>query len=218
MVHTFHWGHATSERAWTYVWRAYVIFLASVLAAWTKTLTLAITFKPEERGLSYCTCSLCQDLSRKIMMATFRGMQVSPAKHSYAWLPRKYDYRTDRQILDKVIPMCCYASRAHNKSFSGKAFSSYLLHKVWETKMTLHLTINTGHLLINHYLPSKFEASWANCSWCICCTRFWETNIRTDPLTNWHVQSNMSLLFEGSVTKKQKAKRLLWSLINYLLA
>ena len=28
-------------------------------------------------------------------MAAFRGMHVSPAKHSYAWLPRKCDYRTD---------------------------------------------------------------------------------------------------------------------------
>ena len=27
----------------------------------------------------------------------FRGMHVSPAKHSYVWLPRKCDYRTDTQ-------------------------------------------------------------------------------------------------------------------------
>ena len=32
------------------------------------------------------------------IVAAFRGMHVSPAKHSYAWLPRKCDYRTDRQI------------------------------------------------------------------------------------------------------------------------
>ena len=30
-------------------------------------------------------------------MAAFRGMHVSPAKHSYAWLPRKCDYWTDTQ-------------------------------------------------------------------------------------------------------------------------
>ena len=30
--------------------------------------------------------------------AAFRGMHVSPAKHSYAWLPKKCDYRTDRQM------------------------------------------------------------------------------------------------------------------------
>ena len=39
-------------------------------------------------------------------------MHVSPAKHSYAWLPRKCDYRTVRQTPDKVIPMCRYASQA----------------------------------------------------------------------------------------------------------
>ena len=42
-------------------------------------------------------------------------MHVSPAKHSYAWLPRKCDYRTDRQTSDKVIPMCCFASQATQK-------------------------------------------------------------------------------------------------------
>ena len=32
----------------------------------------------------------------KNIVAAFRGMHVSPAKHSYAWLSRKCDYRTDR--------------------------------------------------------------------------------------------------------------------------
>ena len=31
------------------------------------------------------------------VVAAFRGMHVSPAKHSYAWLPRKCDYQTDRR-------------------------------------------------------------------------------------------------------------------------
>ena len=30
------------------------------------------------------------------IVATFRGMHVSPAKHCYAWLPRKCDNQTDR--------------------------------------------------------------------------------------------------------------------------
>ena len=29
------------------------------------------------------------------IVAAFRGMHVSPMKHSYVWLPRKCDYRTD---------------------------------------------------------------------------------------------------------------------------
>ena len=53
-------------------------------------------------------------------MAAFRGMHVLPAKYSYAWLPRKCDYwterrtdgQTDRQTANKVIPMCCYALQA----------------------------------------------------------------------------------------------------------
>ena len=57
------------------------------------------------------------------IVAAFRGMHVSPAKHSYAWLPRKCDYRTDRhmdkQTPDKVIPICRYASHVTQKRPSG---------------------------------------------------------------------------------------------------
>ena len=53
-------------------------------------------------------------------MAAFRGMHVSPAKHSYASVTdgqtdRQTDGRTDGQTTDKVIPMCRYASRATQK-------------------------------------------------------------------------------------------------------
>ena len=51
-------------------------------------------------------------------------MHVSPAKHSYVWLPRKCDYQesvttgqTDRETPDKVIPMCRYASQATQKLY-----------------------------------------------------------------------------------------------------
>ena len=46
-----------------------------------------------------CTggCTLCQKNKHiKNIVAAFRGMHVSPAKHSSAWLPRECDYRTDR--------------------------------------------------------------------------------------------------------------------------
>ena len=48
-------------------------------------------------------------------LASFQGMHMSPAKHIYvwprkAWLPRKCDYRMDRQTRDKVIPvLLCFA-------------------------------------------------------------------------------------------------------------
>ena len=49
-----------------------------------------------------------------IIVAAFRGMHVSPAKHSYAWLPRKCDYRTDTRTdrqtdagqSDPYVPLC----------------------------------------------------------------------------------------------------------------
>ena len=56
----------------------------------------------------------------KNIVATFRGMHVSPAKHSYAWLPRKCDYRTDGQTdagqSDPYVPLC----------FAGDTIKQYL--------------------------------------------------------------------------------------------
>ena len=55
-------------------------------------------------------------------MAAFRGMHVSPAKHSFAYYQESVTAgqtdthtRTDRQTPDKVIPMCRYASQATQK-------------------------------------------------------------------------------------------------------
>ena len=46
----------------------------------------------------------------KNIVAAFRGMHVSPAKHCYAWLPRKCDYRTDGRTdagqSDPYVPLC----------------------------------------------------------------------------------------------------------------
>ena len=66
------------------------------------------------------------------------------------------------------------------------------------------LNINRGHLLIQDYLPTKFEVSWAKRSWVISCTRLRDTDIPTniptyrptDRHTDRHVQSNMPLLFQ----------------------
>ena len=48
------------------------------------------------------------------IVTAFRGMHMSPAKHSYAWLSRKCDYRTDRHThaqteagqSDPYVPLC----------------------------------------------------------------------------------------------------------------
>ena len=63
-------------------------------------------------------------------------------------------------------------------SFRGKAFLSYQLHKVWETNMTFvldiwptDLNINSDHLLVKYYLPTKFVTYGTKSSWVISCTR-----------------------------------------------
>ena len=61
-------------------------------------------------------------------------------------------------------------------------------HDLWPTD----LTINSDHLLIKDYQPTKFEASGAKCSWVISCTRLRDTDIQTDR----HVESNMPRLFQ----------------------
>ena len=47
----------------------------------------------------------------KKIVAAFRGMHVSPVKHSFGKCDRRTDRRTDGRT-DKVIPMCLYASQA----------------------------------------------------------------------------------------------------------
>ena len=66
-------------------------------------------------------CDNCTSLTIKILyniVAAFRGMHVLPAKQSYAWLPNKCDYQTDRQTdthtdiwtdagqSDPYVPLC----------------------------------------------------------------------------------------------------------------
>ena len=80
------------------------------------------------------------------IVAAFWGMHVSPAKHiySYAWLPRKCDYwtdahtdgQTDREMPDKVIPMCRYASQATQKPSQWHRMAS-LISICCQVKSTL---------------------------------------------------------------------------------
>ena len=62
--------------------------------------------------------------------AAFRGMHLSPVKHSYVWLPRKCDYRSDtqtgRETPDKVIPMCRYASQSTQKVHDSASYLIYI--------------------------------------------------------------------------------------------
>ena len=67
--------------------------------------------------LSTCNIALCckQDEIKEKIVAAFRGMHVLPAKHSFGKCDRRTDRQTDGRTIDKVIPMCCYASQATQK-------------------------------------------------------------------------------------------------------
>ena len=73
-------------------------------------------------------------------------------KHSYVWLPRKHDYRTDGQTdrqTDKVIPMCQYASQATQKVWQPGESQSDSDPQDFDIKYTgQHVTIN---------VPRKFH-------------------------------------------------------------
>ena len=102
------------------------------------------------------------------IVAAFRGMHVSPAKHSYAWLPRKCDYRTDRRThtqtdagqSDPYVPLC----------FAG---DTKLIAQVW-WKSTQRFSLYGVHKLISIYVhydldlwPSKsigfILSPWLTC-------------------------------------------------------
>ena len=53
------------------------------------------------------------------IVAAFRGMHVTPAKHSFRKCDRRTDGQTDGRAMDKVIPMCRYALQATQKSKFG---------------------------------------------------------------------------------------------------
>ena len=50
------------------------------------------------------------------IVAAFRGMHASPAKHSYAWLPRKWDYQTDTQM--QKWSLCATILRRGHKNYN----------------------------------------------------------------------------------------------------
>ena len=61
-------------------------------------------------------------LCNKNTVAAFRGMHVSPAKHSYAWLRRKRDYRTDRRTKWSL----CTAMLRRRHNYPSKRFHCYI--------------------------------------------------------------------------------------------
>ena len=95
-------------------------------------------------------------------------------------------------------------------------------HDLWPTD----LNINRGHPLMQDYLPTKFEASGAKCSWVISCTRWsrlaWPLTLTCWPECQWGhllIQNYLPTKFEASWAKHScviscaRWSRLAWPLI-----
>ena len=100
------------------------------------------------------------------IVAAFQGMHVSPAKHSYAWLPRKRDFRTDTQTdgqtdagqSDPYVPLC----------FAGDTIK----------KKKSSLIISHVQIIEQQVISHENKLSWLNLGcwphenevmWSICC-------------------------------------------------
>ena len=88
------------------------------------------------------------------IVAAFQGMHVSPAKHSYAWLPRKCDYQTDRRQTKWSLCAAMFC-RWHTNGVS------ILLPASVCVSVTVHITTTYAHI---HF---KFENIHVN----TCCSR-----------------------------------------------
>ena len=92
------------------------------------------------------------------IVAAFRGMQVSPAKHHYASVTDgQTDRRTDRQTTDKVIPMCRYASQATQKlHIMYKEMSIYVFLSPLIKKSNLVFALYTCLFLYPETKPKSY--------------------------------------------------------------
>ena len=68
-----------------------------------------------------------------------------------------------------------------------------------------NLNIKRDYLLIEDYLPTKFEASWVKCVWVISCTRFRKIDIPNDRRTCG--KQKYALLFQKGINLNTLFKR-----------
>ena len=81
------------------------------------------------------------------IVAAFQGMHVSPAKHSYAWLPRKCDYRTDRQT----------DGQTHGQTDVGQSYPYVSLCFTDDTKSGI---TDVLHLQVYHHTHATCPYLW----------------------------------------------------------
>ena len=106
-----------------------------------------------------------------IIQNAFRGMHVSPAKHSSASVTDgQTDGRTDRQTdgrtTDKVIPMCRYASQATQWKVY-KCCMKYYFKTTWWESLMVYQRSQTAHSAVFMVDLGWYEAYWEHQSFYI---------------------------------------------------
>ena len=111
------------------------------------------------------------------IMAAFRGMHASPAKHSSAWLPRKCDYRTYRQTDGQTDRRqtkwsLCAATlcRQHNKTVNIKFMNLVFFYSL--AKGHRNIKKHTTHFLNTVWKENSFHHH--QCSFN---TKYWKEDI-----------------------------------------
>ena len=101
------------------------------------------------------TAALQIRLNMKKIVAVFRGMHVSPAKHSsWSLTDGQKDRQTDGQTTDKVIPICRYVSQATQKLPVVGNFIALLGYILYLLLYNVHLYYNLNTLV---YKGDMFE-------------------------------------------------------------
>ena len=107
------------------------------------------------------------------IVAAFRGMHVSSAKHSYAWLPRKLDYWTDRrtdagQHAGQSDPLCTtMLRRRHKNQINNSTFLCYAVNSDWKK---INSGIITAKIIFRHVKQVHIFNVLTGCALkCTCC-------------------------------------------------
>ena len=131
-------------------------------------------------------------------------MHVSPAKHSYACLPRKYDYRTDRRLIKWSL--CATMLHKWHKNYNNFELSffnfTFDIDSEWRCAIGLFLTFVKCNMSVFHRTPSSLIALQGIFPWSIkikC--------LKNEQINNLNSCSDLQPLFTTLGTKLCQSNR-----------
>ena len=160
------------------------------------------------------------------IVAAFWEMNVSPGKHSYAWLPRKCDYQTDRYMdrqtdagqSDHYVPLCFAGDTKIQHSSNCIPFSEYCKIAI----PTNAITVQANNITISKLPLGRFSHGHA-----LVCLRitFYKVTAITKYCMMWYRCTNKSCQMTTILAGWQPSLKVAWtsalkcsySLISYFL-